>query len=419
MKNTPIMLSAAGSDRATAYVMSRKLVRQGPRLFVTWLDAPAEPKAPTTIMFAVCDAESGEPLGSFPIGTGIDNHCGAALAIDPEGRLHAVIGAHSGRLSHRYSDAPEDLGAWSAPEPFGPRDTYPSLVVDRDGTLHLAHREGHWRADEERWQVWYRRKRPGRGWEAPRGLVISMYPGYNHFMQTLNVGPAGTLHLSLQFHYTETGDQKDCKGRAAACLHSPDGGDSWYSESAPIENLPATVDDLALVCRHSHGVSISNAVTDADDQPWFLCSEPGRAAGTLWRRAPGGWENTDLGAVFGQGFHTYTRNACMTRDAAGSLHLVIPGRPDGQETSWGDPGLELWYVKTDHTGRCLGRRQITPPFPEAAHWLPSLESWDWCRPEASPIDRPWLLYTQGLNAGGFGNNVNMCRTKVLLTRLPA
>jgi len=149
------LLSANGSDRATAYNMSGKIVRRGDDLYVTWLDAPAEPGAPSRIVLGVCDAASGALRSAFRLGEGIDNHCGAALALGGDGRMHAVTGAHHGPFLYRWSDRPQDEGAWSEAEPLRPASsTYPSLAVGLDGTLHLAHRErGH------RWQLWYRRKK--------------------------------------------------------------------------------------------------------------------------------------------------------------------------------------------------------------------------------------------------------------------
>jgi hypothetical protein len=91
--------SALGPDRATAYNMSCKIVRRGDQLYPTWLECPRMPGAPTLILLAACDSETGTVSKAFLLGEGIDNHCGAALALDRTGRLHAVIGAHGTRLS--------------------------------------------------------------------------------------------------------------------------------------------------------------------------------------------------------------------------------------------------------------------------------------------------------------------------------
>ena len=46
--------------------------------------------------------------------------------------------------------------------------------------------------------------------------------------------------------------------------------------------------------------------------------------------------------------------------------------------------------------------------PGMPHWTPSLERWCW----HAPVDRPALLYTRGLNAGGYSSNVNSVKTEV-------
>jgi hypothetical protein len=61
-------LSARGSDRATAYNTSSKLVRRGDQLYVTWLESPPAPGVPTRIMLAVCDAGNGALRYAFPLG---------------------------------------------------------------------------------------------------------------------------------------------------------------------------------------------------------------------------------------------------------------------------------------------------------------------------------------------------------------
>jgi hypothetical protein len=147
---------------------------------VGWLDAPPASGQPAQIRLGICDATTGELQKTVQLGAGIDNHFGPALVLDGNRRLHTVIGAHHGPFLYRWSDDPSDEAAWIAPEPLGPAATYPSLAVDATGTLHLAHRE---KAD--RWQLWYRRKKPGQAWEAPRALAVSPTPGYNHFMKSL------------------------------------------------------------------------------------------------------------------------------------------------------------------------------------------------------------------------------------------
>ena len=66
-------LSAEGSDRATAYNISNKIVRRGDHLFVGWLDVPAEKEGPVRIRLAVGDGVSSERLDTFALGEGVDS----------------------------------------------------------------------------------------------------------------------------------------------------------------------------------------------------------------------------------------------------------------------------------------------------------------------------------------------------------
>ena len=412
------MLSESGSDRATGYNMSSKLIRRDDTLFVSWLDTPSELGQPAKAILGVCDPKSGEMRSRIELGEGIDNHCGAALALDGTGRLHAIVGAHSGDFLYRWSDTPADAESWSAAIPLGPSDTYPSLVVDAEGTLHLAHREA-----GERWQLWYRRKRAGQPWETPLPLAISPVPGYNHFMQSLTVGPTGALHLIFQFHYADSGSASDCRGRAAVHLQSDDGGDTWFNEGERCDSLPLTVETMNAIC-HPEGqherweVRVGNHVVDADNQPWFFASIPGRRAGVLWHRTSDGWEGIELAKPIPNLNMENGRATSISRDMQGHLHLMIATNPFGEKTNWFDPSLELFHLNFRPDGSLIGIQQMTSTQPSSANWLPALEWWDWTRPTVSCADSPWFMYTKGLNAGGIGgDNRNAISTEVYLGKL--
>jgi len=408
------LLSTTGSDRATAYNVSSKLVRQGNLLYVGWLDAPPEPGQASQIVLGICNATTGTLQKTMQLGEGIDNHCGPALVLDGNGRLHAVIGAHHGPFLYRWSDDPPDEAAWSEPEPLGPADTYPSLAVDAAGTLHLAHRE---KAD--RWQLWYRRKRGGQAWEVPRALAISPTPGYNHFMQSLSTGPSGALHLTFQFHYAESGRAENCTGRAACYLRSNDGGDTWLNRDQLCPSLPLTIETIRPICRYPDGgLRVGNHVVDDGDQPWLFTSLPDMPSGALWHRTDAGWQALDLASAL-DGLNTQGgRATSLTRDAQGDLHLVLAANPDKRETTWYDPSLELFHLTLDAAGKPLALEQLTETDASAAQWLPALEQWDWTRPGACCTDVLWMAYTRGLNAGGiWGDNRNVLATEVHLQRL--
>ena len=407
-------LSTNGSDRATGYSLSTKLVRRGDTLYVGWLDAPLGPGQPATIRLGACDATTGELQKTIQLGEGIDNHCGPALALDGNDRMHALIGAHHRPFLYRWSDDPSDEASWSEQQPLGPADTYPSLVVDNAGTLHLVHRE---KAD--RWQLWYRRKRPGQPWEAPRSLAISPTHGYNHFMQSLSIGPSGVLHLTFQFHYADSGRAEDCTGRAACYLCSSDGGDTWTNGDATCSQLPLTIETVRTICRYPEGgLRVGTHVIDKDDRPWLFASPPDVPSGVLWHLSAAGWRAHDLASAL-YGLNTRGgRSTSLTRDSQGQLHLIVAANPDRQETAWYDPSLELFHLTMDAAGGPLALEQLTEADAAVAHWLPALEQWNWARPGACCTECLWMAYTRGLNAGGiWGDNRNALFTEVHLLRL--
>jgi hypothetical protein len=407
-------LSASGSDRATGYNLSSKLVRQGETLYVGWLDAPPGPGQPARVMLGVCDVKTGELERAIQIGAGIDNHCGPALALDRSGRMHALIGAHHGPFLYRGSDDPSDGASWSEPETLGPADTYPSLAIDATGTLHLAHRE-----KGDRWQLWYRRKRLGRAWEPPLALAQSPTPGYNHYMQSLTVGPEGDLHLTFQFHYSESGRAEDCEGRAACYLRSSDGGDTWLNEGALCASLPLTMDTVRAICRYPEGgLRVGNHIVDGRGRAWLFTSLPDAPSGMLWHRTDTGWGAIDLACALDGLNMVGGRATSLTRDDQDRLHLVLAASPDKRETKWYDPSLELFHLTMDSAGQTLSLEQVTNTDPRVAQWLPACEGWDWTRRDTCCQGSPWMAYTRGLNAGGiWGDNRNALTTEVYLQKL--
>jgi hypothetical protein len=412
-------LSARGSDRATAYNTSSKLVRRGDQLYVTWLESPPAPGVPTRIMLAVCDAGNGALQYAFPLGEGTDNHCGAALALDRAGLLHAVIGAHHRPFLYRVSERPDDPASWSPSEALGPADTYPSLAVDTSGMLHLAHRER-----GPRWQLWYRRKRAGQPWEAPRPLAVSPEPGYNHFMQSLSVGPDGTLHLTFQYHYAPSGRAEDCMGRAAVYLHSEDGGESWINEGRRCTALPLRIEDARAICHFpAGGLRIGNHVVDGRGRPWLFATAPDHRSGVLWCREASGWAAVDLRSVWPELDLAGGRSSSLSRDASGRIWLAVATAPSGDPAAWFDPRHEVFVLCLDEDGNTLTHKRVTSTDPAVAHWLPALELWNWpgmcaAPPTSQPEGALWMLYTAGLNAGGIGgDNRNAVRTRVYLGKV--
>ena len=203
------------------------------------------------------------------------------VALEGSGRLHAMVGAHHGPFLHRWSDDPADPASWSEAVPLGPAHTYPALAVDEEGNLHLAYRE-----KGERWELQYRRQKAGQRWEDPISIAVSPTPGYNHFMQALNVGPTGTLHLTFQFFYAEN-EESGLLGKAAVHVKSTDGGNTWSNEGEPCV-FPLTIHTARpyVSCFDDQEASLRAGpqVVDDNDNPW-IWSVP---KGNLFGGHPGG-----------------------------------------------------------------------------------------------------------------------------------
>lgn len=412
----PVQLSTEGSDRATAYNMSRKILRRGDDLVVGWLEAPAKAGGPVRVRIGICDSTSGDLDTVIPLGEGIDNHCGPALAIDDAGRVHALVGAHHGSFLYRWSDDPADVSAWSDPEPIGPHHSYPAFLIDADGTFHLAYRE---RGD--RWQLQYTRRRPGADWEPPVPIAESPTPGYNHFMHSLSIGPTGRLHLTFQFHFAETGVNLDCKTKGMAHVVSDDGGDTWTNEGEPCA-FPLTIATTRWIseCFDDPDASmrIGTHVVDRDDRVWVFASVPHPDRGVMWRQTSDGWECIDLSAALPDLDLSGGKSTAISYDADGRVHLLFATDPGADARGWYDPAIELFHARFTEDGS-VTCDQISETDPDRAHWLPAVEHWDWCRPDGIGVGGHWVLYTSGTNAGLMSqpDYDDVLRNDVWLTRL--
>ncbi len=432
------LLSSVGSDRATGYAMSNKILRLGNRLLVGWLDGPAEPGGQERIQLGVCDADSGALDRVFCLGEGVDNHCGPALALDGANRVHAIVGAHSGNFLYRFSDDPTEPSSWSAPEPLGPFDTYPSLVVDAQDTLHLMSRE----SGPHPRKLIYRRKPRGVPWEDSTAMALSPRPGYTHFMHSLSSGPGGRLHLTLQYHYTlDSLSPTQAAGRCAAYLWSDDAGMTWRQEDGSIARLPLTFETTqGFSAAPEGGIRLSNLVVDSKDRPWVFLSTPCSAGGSLLRREESGWSQIPSAGGLDALDNRNGRETSLSRDAEGLIHCVIATTPKGAPSKWYDPRHELFHLVFDEEGHLRTFEQLTnrgrgcaswltgdyapqsgattatnAPRSGAgtingASWLPSLEHWDWVRPNRHC--GLWMQFTQEHAHSAPGKPTN-----VFLTRL--
>lgn len=187
--------------------------------------------------------------GEIPIGwsatlKGPDNHDLPGLALMPDGKILAIVGAHQALLRVTMSSAvatieagwgePIDIGEPMAAGRYG-RFTYPSLDVASDGSVNVIAR-----AEGDRWRfqlVQLRRDKHGVWTTWPNGLkyrvIVSpereAYMAWRHHVST---APDGTIYLNYrpyanQLTYAESKLLGVEGGRTADCSETR----CWYIDA--------------------------------------------------------------------------------------------------------------------------------------------------------------------------------------------
>ena len=423
-----ILLSQTGSDRATAYVMSNKILRRGEHLICTWLDSSRQNQ------WAMLDPGSGVVQHGGTIGdVGVDNHCGAALASTGSSSLYAVTGGH--RTPFAFFQLPPEPNAttWVAVDGLNVVGTYPSLVSDSNETLHLAYRcHG-----ADYWTLSYCRRPQGRPWSEPRVLVRASVPGYIYWTNALAVGPEGRLHLVLG-NTRQLSDGSTYYG--ASHIYSDDSGEHWWQFSAdrPL-NPPIDAVQLALIegdsldpsrrltAERAAAVSqtrlnpihlqllLSNPVIDDRGYPWVVLHNCLAGNAMVFHADDGLWHGLPLVHEVEHllpGYRVHMQSS-LSRAASGELLAALMVAPR-DHPEWGPSETELVRLRISQDGLVSQAELVCRPNPMVAHWLPSFEQWCW----RDPVEMPAFMYTRGINAGGGPHNVNSVNTEVWLQLPP-
>ncbi len=422
-----VLLSSTGGDRATGYVMSNKVVRRPGQLIATWLDSRRQNR------WAAVDLTTLELVRSGPVGPpGVDNHCGSAMTSGPDGALHLLVGAHHGPFSH-YCMPPggndwqrvegSQEAAWSG--------TYPSVVCDGNGTLHLTYRHEPGGHDA---QLHYCRRPPNGRWSPPRSLMRSAVSEHSWLTNAIEVGPDGRLHVVVSNTLPAPQAGNAARYYGASHLYSDDFGDTWRQFGSPQAlALPVPGAELRRIegdamppertqreyggprgPEHSYynKILLSNPITDDRGRPWLILHNVLAGDAELYRHEEGrGWTPTPLLNAVRSVLPGFDIRHCgqLSRHRDGTIEGVLMVAPPDQR-GWGPPGTELVRFLASHQGDLLQTTRVRPPDPDTPHWLPSIERWCW----HSHFDRPALLFTRGQNAGGYDHNRNDVNTEVWL-----
>ena len=426
-KRRTVLLSKTGGDRGTAYVMSNKIARRDGNLVCTWIDSARQNR------WAVVDPSNGKVLHAGTVGEPRrDNHCGSAIATDVDGTLDLVVGAHHGPFAHYRM--PADEMRWVPVEDgrqVGKSATYPSLVCDGKGTLHLTYRH---EPGGRNARLYYCRRPKGGKWSEPRSLAQCAVGEHSWLTNAIEVGPKNRLHvvMSNTLPVPEAGPLGRYYG--ASHLFSDDAGQTWqqFGDARPLE-LPApaaglkriesdAIDPQRVEARYGgkagplhsyyHKILLSNPVVDDLGRPSVIVHDlPHGRAELFCHRGDDGWKPTPLGDAVRSVFPGFRIQHCgqLSRHRDGTIEAVLMVAPD-KERGWGAKGTELVRLLVDAEGSIRETTTVRSPDPELPHWLPSIERW--C-PHV-PIGSPALLFTRGINAGGYSHNVNRVDTEIRL-----
>lgn len=182
----------------------------------------------------------GSTYGYWPTGSQpADIHNGPTITVDRDKVLHVVLGGHSSQMKYTYS---QDGGkSWSTPLDLpgnAANGSYPTLITDRDNTVHLVYRLTS-QTGVNPCRLVYARKKEGQSWEDMGELVVPAHDGYSGYYQELTIDRLGRLFLTYWYLAKDLNASDVASYEAKWPDHDPElahdpviimtdnGGDSW------------------------------------------------------------------------------------------------------------------------------------------------------------------------------------------------
>jgi hypothetical protein len=376
-------LSDIGSTRATAYNMSAKIISDESRIFVTWLDQPAD------IRIKALDLKRGEWGKTVTLGKGVDNHSGAALTMDSAGYLYAAFGPHHGPFQFKRTKSPHDITEWVTLEDFGFNATYPSLVCGPKDTLFIAYRS----STTDPWRLLLQRRAPGGTWSEAVPVLDTSVKDYAQFGNVLAFDQSGRLHLGFHIY-----DFHPPAGKSIGYLYSDAGGRSWHSASGEKMELPATPESKCFIEQgEALDMRIGTLAVDSKGYPWLTAIHLEKSPRTvlLWHYDGEGWRSTDLLEFVEpvrQGGELVSGSLSIDRDDVIYIACAVADKLDRELQYWGHPSQEMYLMVSFDSGATFNVQPVSSHDAEAPNWLANIE-----RPySARPIGTPAFLYTHGV-----------------------
>lgn len=398
----PFLLSAKGSDRASAYFLGNKSVTlrgpapQGAKTHVFWTDAIAKTCARTF------DHATGQWGETVHLGDGCDNHNNPCVTADEQGHIRLAYGPHgqwdhvgklsdwpAGAFKYAVAEQPNSLlGLNKLKGPFGYHATYACLMHMSNGYDAIVYRGGEWPP-----ALMFQSQTRFGGWTKAKPLMIQeIAPEYTFYGGMLAGGVDGTMYVAGCFYAASRGFAS-----GVAALKSDDGGDTWQDLAG---NPVATPIEYARQYAVPHpppeaDSRLEGLVVDSRGAPWFLTlSQTHKDRQVLLSR----WEANRWTTVDVAAFLPPERNAViggLSLDTRDGLHVVvsapIASEIKAQEVAWSHPTSEVFHLYSADRGKSFECNLISVSDSRFPSWLPTIS-----RPGLfHPVEQPVILYTHG------------------------
>ena len=382
------VLSITGSTRGTAYTMSNKVLTHAGKTHVAWLDQICKIYVRT---YFHRSRRWGKPVY---VGTGDDNHAGAAFAMDSRGYLHLAFGPHHNPIRHVVSRRPNTATSWvEQPSYGGVTATYPSLVCDKDDTLHSCYR-GSFGA-ERPWSLVYQKKTRGGEWTDPVKLVDPQGPpAYTQFENALHIDRRGTLYLAYHIVRATEADHGDTRGRGFGVMRSCDRGENWETVDGRALDLPATpASPCVIEFDEGLDVRMGNVVTGGRGSLCFTLNrrEGGVAETFFYSRGKNDWHVVSLMPQAERLFGECEMSDVCALSIADDGVIYAAGPVCRRGGGWADSSNEIALFTSRDGGETFSGYRISANEATVSNWLPALER----QTGHNRVDVPNLVYTHG------------------------
>jgi len=233
----PVQVSRRAINPALVAGGGSQMVTIGRRTFIAYIEVARPGARGSRCYVATYDRRKRKIVNRKPVAyVKPDNlHCTPAICSDSRGYLHVVTGSHGASFLFTSSLEPARADCeWTAPAQVltsgfvdsrsdadgKGRQTYVSLVCDRNDTLHVVSRQWRRMVDDVCGGTAYgalvhQRSRPNGRWSEPSILVTAPAKGYVNYYQKLAVDRRGRLFLSASVWCGTEGAETRSSSRAA------------------------------------------------------------------------------------------------------------------------------------------------------------------------------------------------------------